>query len=133
MEFQESHYFVSPALAPAVDDEARTVLAAKANLRVVTADFTSLSKGAGRELRSILGAVLVQTRDRVTEASHPWPSSDLRVVTKRQPDAHEWKKPRRSPVSASHVNPSDTVAASAARRRAWRVIGISLWSALSGR
>jgi hypothetical protein len=26
-------------------------------------------------------------------------------------DAHEWKQPPRSPVSASHVNPSDTVAA----------------------
>jgi hypothetical protein len=27
------------------------------------------------------------------------------------PDAHEWKRPPRSPVSASHVNPGDTVAA----------------------
>jgi hypothetical protein len=27
------------------------------------------------------------------------------------PDAHEWKKPPKSPVSASHINPSDTVAA----------------------
>ena len=54
-------------IAPAVDDEALAILAAKANMRVVTADFaTARATDAGRELRSILGAVLVQARDRVT-------------------------------------------------------------------
>jgi len=35
--------------------------------------------------------VLAQDRDRVTEADGPWPSSDLRVVTRRQPTSEEWK------------------------------------------
>src|SRR5439155_5333316 len=74
--------FIEAVVAPAVDEEARRILAAKTNLRVVTADFTSLAKEGGRELRSILGAVLMQSRDRVVEASQAWPSGELRVVTK---------------------------------------------------
>src|SRR5712691_93249 len=57
--------FIEAVIAPAVDDDARKVLATKANMRVVTADFTALAKEGGRELRSILGAVLMQSRDRV--------------------------------------------------------------------
>ena len=56
------------------DREARAILAKKASMRVVTADFSRLRADAGRELRSILGAVLVQARDRVVEAAAPWPS-----------------------------------------------------------
>ena len=107
--------FIEAVIAPAVDDEARTILAAKANLRVVTADFTWLSKDAGRELRSILGAMLVQTRDRVTEASHPWPSSDLRVVTKREPDAVEWQALRFAWRICAHVK-SNTILFTSADR-----------------
>ena len=83
--------FIEAVVAPAVDDDARKILATKANMRVVTADFTSLAKEGGRELRSILGAVLMQSRDRVVEASQPWPSGELRVVTKRQPTPAEWQ------------------------------------------
>ena len=78
--------FIEAVIAPGVDEDARRILAAKANMRVVTADFARLAQDAGRELRSILGAVLMQSRDRVTEASQPWPSGELRVVTKRAAD-----------------------------------------------
>jgi AICAR transformylase/IMP cyclohydrolase PurH len=46
----------------------------------------------GRDVRSILGAFLVQARDRVAEASAPWPTADLRVVTKRQPTAESGRR-----------------------------------------
>jgi phosphoribosylaminoimidazolecarboxamide formyltransferase/IMP cyclohydrolase len=43
-----------------------------------------------RELRSILGALLIQQRDEVIEGRTPWPSGALNVVTKRQPTPEEW-------------------------------------------
>ena len=95
-------------IAPAVADEARPILAKKAQMRVVTADFSRLREGAGRELRSMLGAVLVQDRDRVLEAAAPWPSPGLQVVTKRQPTAEEWTAMRFAWRICAHVK-SNTV------------------------
>ena len=54
---------IAPGLADA--DAVLGVLAAKKNLRVVTATFDGVGD---RDVRSILGAWLVQARDRVTEA-----------------------------------------------------------------
>jgi phosphoribosylaminoimidazolecarboxamide formyltransferase/IMP cyclohydrolase len=102
-------------IAPSVADEARSILAKKAQMRVVTADFSRLRMDAGRELRSILGAVLVQARDRVGEASAPWPSADLQVVTKRQPTAEEWTALRFAWRICAHVK-SNTVIFTAADR-----------------
>ncbi|HKC55758.1 MAG TPA: bifunctional phosphoribosylaminoimidazolecarboxamide formyltransferase/IMP cyclohydrolase [Vicinamibacterales bacterium] len=107
--------FIEAVIAPAVDDDARRILATKANLRVVTADFTALANGGGRELRSILGAVLVQSRDRVMEASQPWPSGELRVVTKRQPTAAEWQALRFAWRICAHVK-SNTILFTSADR-----------------
>jgi phosphoribosylaminoimidazolecarboxamide formyltransferase/IMP cyclohydrolase len=96
-------------VAPEVTDDALAILAKKPNLRVVTADFTALAREGGRELRSILGAVLVQARDQVTEASTEWPGSvDLKVVTKRQPTAAEWQALRFAWRVCAHVK-SNTV------------------------
>ena len=102
-------------IAPSVADEARAILAKKAQMRVVTADFSRLRAGAGRELRSILGAVLVQARDRVVEAAAPWPSAGLQVVTKRQPTAEEWTALRFAWRICAHVK-SNTVIFTAADR-----------------
>jgi phosphoribosylaminoimidazolecarboxamide formyltransferase/IMP cyclohydrolase len=102
-------------IAPSVDDEARAVLAQKAQMRVVTADFSRMRESAGRELRSILGAVLVQVRDRVAEASLPWPADGLQVVTKRQPTAEEWTALRFAWRICAHVK-SNTVIFTAADR-----------------
>jgi phosphoribosylaminoimidazolecarboxamide formyltransferase / IMP cyclohydrolase len=107
--------FIEAIVAPGVDDEARKILATKANMRVVTADFSALARDAGRELRSILGAVLVQSRDRVVEASQPWPSGELRVVTKRQPTAAEWQALRFAWRICAHVK-SNTILFTSADR-----------------
>jgi phosphoribosylaminoimidazolecarboxamide formyltransferase/IMP cyclohydrolase len=100
--------FIEAVIAPAVDEEARAILAAKANMRVITADFATLAADAGRELRSILGAVLVQSRDRVVEAASEWPRGDTRVVTRRQPTAEEWEALRFAWRLCAHVK-SNTV------------------------
>ncbi len=107
--------FIEAVIAPAVDDAARAILAAKPNLRLVTADFSFLAREAGRELRSILGAVLLQARDRVTEAGSPWPAGDLQVVTQRQPTAQEWQALRFAWRICAHVK-SNTVIFTAADR-----------------
>ena len=51
---------IDAVIAPAVDEDARAVLAAKPNMRVVIADFDQLERLKARDVRSILGAVLVQ-------------------------------------------------------------------------
>jgi phosphoribosylaminoimidazolecarboxamide formyltransferase/IMP cyclohydrolase len=107
--------FIEAVIAPAISDEALAVLSKKANLRVVIADFAALAGDAGRELRSILGAVLVQARDRVTEASAAWPSPELRVVTARQPTPDEWRALRFAWRICAHVK-SNTVLFTSADR-----------------
>ena len=98
--------FIEAVIAPSVDDTARTILATKTNLRVVVADFRTLA--SQQEYRSILGALLVQDRDRVSEAQLPWPVEGIRVVTKRQPTAAEWQAMRFAWRVMAHVK-SNTV------------------------
>jgi phosphoribosylaminoimidazolecarboxamide formyltransferase / IMP cyclohydrolase len=112
--------FIEAVVAPSIDDDARQVLATKANMRVVTADFSSCAgakrehggatSGSGRrEFRSILGALLVQDRDRVDEAGSPWPGeAGLEAVTRRQPTPEEWKALRFAWRICAHVK-SNTV------------------------
>ena len=64
--------------------------------------------GSDLELRSILGGVLVQARDEAREAHTSWPTTDLRVVTKRQPTADEWQALRFAWRVCAHVK-SNTV------------------------
>ena len=90
--------FIEAVIAPAVADEAKTVLAAKQNMRVVTVSFDALRAlppggdfDLGGDFRSILGGLLTQERDQVTEAREPWPQDGFpRIVTRRQPTADEW-------------------------------------------
>jgi len=107
--------FIEAVVAPAVADDARAILATKANLRIVTAEFGSLAQDSGRELRSILGAVLMQSRDRVVEAARPWPSGDLKVVTKRQPSDGEWQALRFAWRICAHIK-SNTILFTSADR-----------------
>ena len=98
--------FIEAVIAPNVDDTARTILATKANLRVVVADFRKLTRQF--EYRSILGAMLVQERDRVEEAQLPWPVAGIKVVTRRQPSDAEWQAMRFAWRVMAHVK-SNTV------------------------
>jgi phosphoribosylaminoimidazolecarboxamide formyltransferase/IMP cyclohydrolase len=116
--------FIEAVIAPSVDAEARDVLAKKTNMRVIVADLTALQNPgllaqARAEFRSILGAVLLQERDRVVEARKPW-SPDrlpegLRVATKRQPTAEEWEALRFAWRICAHVK-SNTVVFTDAKR-----------------
>ena len=118
--------FIEAVVAPDATPEARAVLAAKKNLRLVLADFGRLT-GTGadrREARSILGALLVQERDRVTEAEAEWrdgaeiaPGTRLRVATRRAPTAEEWAALRFAWRVCAHVK-SNTILFARADRAA---------------
>jgi phosphoribosylaminoimidazolecarboxamide formyltransferase/IMP cyclohydrolase len=105
--------FIEAVVAPNVDDTARTILATKANLRVVVADFRGLT--SRQEYRSILGAMLVQERDRVVEAQSPWPTDGLKVVTKRQPTPEEWQGLRFAWRVMAHVKSNTVIFTDAVR------------------
>lgn len=104
--------FVEAMVAPEVLDEAAPVLATKVNLRVVTLDLDGLRSAADRELRSIVGSVLVQDRDRVREAVSPWPrdaDAALKVVTRRSPSDKEWTALRFAWRICAHVKSNAVV------------------------
>ncbi len=104
--------FIEAVIAPGVDDAARPVLATKVNLRVVVAETAAFRAPASvadrREFRSVLGGLLVQARDVVTEAGAAWPSDEVKVVTKRAPSTEEWEALRFAWRVCAHVK-SNTV------------------------
>jgi phosphoribosylaminoimidazolecarboxamide formyltransferase/IMP cyclohydrolase len=105
--------FIEAVVAPGIDDAARTILAAKTNLRLVIADFRNVADT--REYRSILGAMLVQERDRVTEAHSMWPADGIKVVTRRQPTAAEWQAMRFAWRVMAHVKSNTVIFTDAVR------------------
>lgn len=79
-----SKLFTEVIIAPAADDEARTIIATKKNLRLLLLpDFTG-SPSRLPMVKSIAGGLLVQTPDDKHVAAE-----NLRVVTKRQPSSQE--------------------------------------------
>jgi phosphoribosylaminoimidazolecarboxamide formyltransferase/IMP cyclohydrolase len=96
--------FIEAVIAPEIGPDARAILAKKANMRVVVVDFDVLRAVTTPEVRSILGAVLVQQRDVVSEASGEWPGSvKLEVVTRRHPTEEEWRALRFAWRVCAHV------------------------------
>ena len=122
--------FIEAVIAPSIDDEALDVLAKKPSLRVLTADLSPFhpSAPASLELRTILGAVLVQQRDRVIEGQEPWGTGDvpvgkdagtgLRIVTRRHPTAEEWRALRFAWRVCAHVKSNTILFTEADRTRA---------------
>lgn len=110
--------FIEAVIVPSVDDAAKPILAKKANMRVVVADFDTL-RSAGVEFRSILGAMLAQERDFVAEARQPWTPEALpegvKVVTKRQPTADEWEALRFAWRVGAHVKSNTVIFTDASR------------------
>ncbi len=76
--------FVEVIVAPAVRDDARPVLAAKPNVRVLETGAWGATRPTDLDFRRVTGGLLVQDADRgmVTE-------KELKVVTKRQPSPQE--------------------------------------------
>jgi phosphoribosylaminoimidazolecarboxamide formyltransferase / IMP cyclohydrolase len=107
--------FIEAVIAPSITDAALQALAAKKNLRVVIAPAAFASgPGPSRtlghlDLRSALGGLLAQERDRVAEAWEEWPrDGGPDVVTKRAPSTAEWKALRFAWRVCAHVK-SNTV------------------------
>jgi phosphoribosylaminoimidazolecarboxamide formyltransferase/IMP cyclohydrolase len=76
--------FTEVIVAPGVDEDAKALLAAKKNLRLLVTGGMADPLSPGWFVKSVAGGYLVQTRDagRVTEAA-------LKVVTKRAPSPQE--------------------------------------------
>ncbi len=76
--------FTEVVIAPEVSEEAREIIAAKKNLRLLETGAMPDPAASGLEVRRIAGGFLVQTRDngRVTREM-------LKVVTAREPDERE--------------------------------------------
>ena len=75
--------FAEVVIAPAIDDGAKKLFAAKKNLRVLTTGSMPDPKSSGMTVRSLAGGYLLQGRDDALTAA------DLKVVTKRAPTAAE--------------------------------------------
>ncbi len=106
-------------IAPSVEGEARAILATKANMRVVVpervAEDSEDRAAEDLEIRSIVGGVLVQARDTVSEGRDAWPFADLQVVTKRQPTPEEWQALRFAWRLCAHVKSNTVIFTSADR------------------
>jgi phosphoribosylaminoimidazolecarboxamide formyltransferase/IMP cyclohydrolase len=111
--------FIEAVSAPSVEEGALAVLQTKPNLRVVIRESGAAGDSGfpeEPEMRSIVGGVLMQTRDTVREAHAPWPGDDrLKVVTSRPPTTEEWRALRFAWRVCAHVK-SNTVLFTAADR-----------------
>jgi phosphoribosylaminoimidazolecarboxamide formyltransferase/IMP cyclohydrolase len=108
--------FIEAVIAPAVGDDpqVRAALASKPNMRVVTASFDAVTDA--RDVRTILGAWLVQAPDRVSEADDAWPGeAGPRVVTRRAPTPEEWGALRFAWRVCAHVKSNTVIFTGAGR------------------
>jgi phosphoribosylaminoimidazolecarboxamide formyltransferase/IMP cyclohydrolase len=76
--------FTEVIIAPRFSDEALAIFAKKKNLRLMIAKG-GIGADALQEIRSVIGGVLVQDRDRTLGNVN-----EFKVVTKRQPTPEEW-------------------------------------------
>ena len=77
--------FFEAVVAPSYDREARKILSAKANLRLLeTGGVFRWGGDPGHEMKKVSGGLLLQGRDR-----HVLGPASLRIVTKRAPSAQE--------------------------------------------
>ena len=79
-----SKLFTEVIIAPDADEDARRILSAKKNLRLLIAGGLPDARAGGLTVRSVAGGLLVQTRDNAHTSKN-----DLKVVTKRKPTDRE--------------------------------------------
>ncbi len=76
--------FVEVIIAPDVAEDARAVLAAKPNIRVLACGNWGATRPAALDCKRVTGGLLIQDRDNGVIGE-----SDLKLVTKRQPSPRE--------------------------------------------
>ena len=101
--------FTEVIIAPGASDEARAILAAKKNLRLLLLPGLPDATTASRSIKSIAGGLLVQTRDNTALAGLP-----LRTVTRREPTVDELRDLRFAWRVAKHVKSNAIVFAKGA-------------------
>jgi phosphoribosylaminoimidazolecarboxamide formyltransferase/IMP cyclohydrolase len=90
--------FTEVIIAPAVTDEAKAIIAAKPNLRLLTTGALPDPRSHGIMAKTVSGGLLVQSRDNVMVED-----LDLKVVTKRAPTATELEDMKFAFKIAKHV------------------------------
>ncbi|MGH6849780.1 MAG: bifunctional phosphoribosylaminoimidazolecarboxamide formyltransferase/IMP cyclohydrolase [Methylocella sp.] len=90
--------FTEVIIAPEACDAAIEIVAAKKNLRLLLTGGLPDPRGASLTFRSLAGGFLAQTRDNANVDD-----MDLHVVTKRAPDAMEWRDLKFAFRVAKHV------------------------------
>jgi len=100
--------FLECVVAPSFSVEARELLAAKANLRLLELSPGAIERANRRQLRSLLGGVLVQQLD-----DEPVDESAWQVASARQPSATEWEDLRFAWKLVRHVRSNAIVVAAA--------------------
>jgi phosphoribosylaminoimidazolecarboxamide formyltransferase/IMP cyclohydrolase len=100
--------FTEVIIAPDADADARRILAAKKNLRLLLAGGLPDPQASGLTVRTVAGGFLLQTRDNagITRA-------DLKIVTKRQPSEAEIADMLFAFTIAKHVKSNTIVYAKA--------------------
>jgi phosphoribosylaminoimidazolecarboxamide formyltransferase / IMP cyclohydrolase len=110
--------FIEAVIAPGMELDARPTLARKPNMRVVIAALDP-ELFYGVDIRSVLGALLVQLPDRVAEARPQWtgaaPPEGLTIVSKRAPSATEWEALRFAWRVCAHVKSNAVIFTDAQR------------------
>lgn len=90
--------FTEVIIAPDVTDEAKAIIAAKPNLRLLTTGALPDPRARGLMAKTVSGGLLVQTRDNVMVED-----LELKVVTKRAPTAVELEDMKFAFKIAKHV------------------------------
>lgn len=90
--------FTEVIIAPSVSDEAKAIIAAKPNLRLLTTGALPDPRSRGLMAKIVSGGLLVQSRDNVMVED-----LDLKVVTKRAPTATELEDMKFAFKIAKHV------------------------------
>ncbi len=95
--------FSEVIIAPDMDDEAKEIVAAKKNLRVLLTKTMANPADAGRFMKTVSGGLLVQSRD-----NQILDRANLKCVTKRQPTEEEMRDLIFAFTVAKHVK-SNTI------------------------
>ncbi|MHA7971126.1 bifunctional phosphoribosylaminoimidazolecarboxamide formyltransferase/IMP cyclohydrolase [Rhizobium sp. CAU 1783] len=90
--------FTEVIIAPSVTDEAKAIVAAKPNLRLLTTGALPDPRARGIVAKTVSGGLLVQSRDNVMVED-----LELKVVTKRAPTATELEDMKFAFKIAKHV------------------------------